>query len=133
LEVTHLAKLPPEGRRCPTLLDLGIAYPDGRVQAAADVARREVGGPDHATLVARRAELERDLEVPDGWPLLYREQLARLERMALAAGDVPFLEAIQRGRTLLDDCSEQTELWWVENGKTAGQLAAVEALLAERA
>lgn len=128
-----MADLPPEGRRCSTLLDLGIAFTDGRIEAAAELALGQTTGDDRRSLVAQRTALEDVLTVPDGWPLLYREQLFRLEAMAREAEDTAFLRALDDAKALLHDCAQQTETWWRQNGEAVGQLAAIEALLARRA
>ena len=122
-------ELPPEGRRSPTLLDLGIAYGDERIENAAEVAAPSVDTGDRPTLVARRAALERTLEVPDGWPLLYRAQLTRLEHVAAESGDNPARVLLSRGQMMTGELSEQVNRWWEGHEDQVGLLAAIEAAL----
>ncbi len=80
------SELPPEGRRCPALLDLGIAFPDDRIEIALG-SLGPIDQADRGVVVSERDRLEQSLDLPDGWLLLYQAQLARLERMAVDAGD----------------------------------------------
>jgi hypothetical protein len=123
------AKLPPEGRRSPTLLDLGIAYGEERIQDAADVAVVSVNSADRPTLVARRAALERTIEVPDGWPLLYRAQLSRLEEVASRSGDSAAQMQLSRGQATIGELSTELDVWWERHKEQVGLLAATEAAL----
>lgn len=120
---------PPEGRRGPELLDVGIAVDAGRIGEAAARAARALADLDPASLARRRDDMAVGLgAVPDGWALMYAPHLERMR--ARASGlDATLLDA---GLARIEAVRGEVEAWWAQRSGTAGELAAVEGEIAWR-
>lgn len=128
-ERASVVELPPEGRRSPTLLDLGIAIDADEIAAAARDAGPSVAGLTHDELHAEHDRLVAALDVPDGWALMYRDALRAWAELPAAPGEH---ERLVAGRAEIEAVAAGVRAWWSGHRETAGRLAAVEAALACR-